>query len=357
MTVPRVAQRPGVGPRQPVMPRPARLLISTVSCFAWIGTATAVALAAFSYLLPQDLSATGRAYAWLATVAFYGRVLTFQTGLALAAAAAWAAVARRRWLLTVAAVATVACLGPTLYAARPHAAPPATGTPLRVMSVNLMYDNHDHAAVIAAVRAADADVVAFEEYTVTWDAALQPALSAAYPYRCAEPRHFAAGLALFSKRPFVEPPRSAIFDDHARVQIRAVVAVDGQPLALYAVHPLAPHLAHSVIVNRHQTLDLIAQVRAERGPTVLFGDWNFTAETPNAVALNAAGLTDAYDQANPGGRGSTWPVYPRWKSWLPGVRIDHVYLSPGLACARYATGAFDGSDHLPIVADVAVPKR
>ena len=54
------------------------------------------------------------------------------------------------------------------------------------------------------------------------------------------------------------------------------------------------------------------------------------------------------------GRGSTWPVLPRWRAWLPGVRIDHVFLTPQLTCTRDAVGGFDGSDHLPIYADVGL---
>jgi endonuclease/exonuclease/phosphatase (EEP) superfamily protein YafD len=315
---------------------------------------------AFAYLLPQDLTDTHRTYARLATVAFYGRVFTFHAGLALLAAAAWGGLARRRMLLAVAAVAAVACLGPTVYASRPHTPPPAAGPSLRVMSVNLLFLNHDYPAILAAVRRSDPDVVVCEEYAFALDANLRPALTAAYPYQCVEPRPLSAGMAVFSKRPFTQPPATRADGD--RMQIRTAVRLgdgDGDgDVVLYGVHPTSPHGPHSIVVNRLQTADLIRQASAERLPVVMAGDWNFTAETPNAAALRSAGLTDAFDLANPGGRAATWPELPRWAGWLPGVRIDHVYLSGGLTCTRYATvTADDGSDHHPIVADVAVAGR
>ena len=319
---------------------------------AWAGTAVAVAWLAFAYLLPQDLSATNLWYGRLAVVAFLGRVFTFHVGLALAAATVIAAAARRWRLLAVAALATAATLGPTAYACRPRTPPPAAGPTLRVAAVNLFWQNQDVPAVLRAIDTMHPDVCVFEEYTPAFDAALSPALSAAFPYRCVEPRELGYGLAVYSRLPFAEPPRPAV--DDARAQIRVAVRLGTAAVAVYGVHPSAPTHTAKVLKNRHQVLDLIAQLRTEPLPAILAGDWNFTAETPNAIALTRAGLTDAFDLASPGGRGATWPQHAGWRSRAPGVRIDHAYLSPGLTCTRYATGPDDGSDHLPIVAEVAL---
>ncbi len=336
-----------------VAPR-RRAITSVVLTAAWIGTAVAVGWVGFSYLLPQDLSAAGRVYGVAAAAAFYGRVFTFHAGLALAAAAAVGLVARRWRLAAVAGGAAAACLLPTGYACRPRTPPAAAGPTLRVMSVNLMYDRPDAAGLADAIRGVDPDLVLMEEYQDRLHAALRPALSAAYPYQCLEPRLKADGLAVYSKRPFVDPPRPDVAGE--RAQIRVVVRLGGRPVAVYVVHPHAPLGVRSIHAGRLQTVDLARQLVADRLPAVAAGDWNFTAETPNAAALARAGLTDAFDLAG-GGRASTWPVLPRWRAWLPGVRIDHVYLTPGLTCTRYATGPFDGSDHLPIVADVSVAAR
>ena len=338
---------PGVGTRFV-----RRQISRVVTLAAWAGTAFAAGLVSFSYALPQDLTDTDRLYGRLATVAFYGRVFTFHAGLALLAAVAWGLLARRRMLLMVAMVAAVGCLGPAVYASRPRTPPPAAGPTLRVMSVNLLFLNHDYPAILAAVHEADPDVLVCEEYAFALDDNLRPALSAAYPYHGVEPRPFSAGMAVFSKRPFTQPPRTEADSD--RMQIRAAVRLGDREVVLFGVHPTSPHGPRSIVKNRLQTAAFIREASAEQLPVVMAGDWNFTAETPNADALRSAGLTDAYDLASPGGRASTWPELPRWAGWLPGVRIDHVYLSAGLTCTRYATVTKgDGSDHHPIVADVA----
>ena len=336
------------------MTPPARRLANVVTALAWLGTAVAAGWVAFAYLLPQNLANYHRVYATAATLAFYGRVFTFHAGLGLLLAAVWATLARRWRLLAVSAVAALAILIPTGYACRPRTPPASIGSSLRLMQVNLEYDNPNPAAVPPAVRSVDPDVIVFEEYTDAFDAALTAALGPAYPYRFAQPRLMASGLAIYAKQPFAEPPVARM--DYYHTDLRVVLTLGGRPVVLYGVHPRAPHLVNSISVNRRQTLDYIAQFHAEHDAVILAGDFNFTAETPNAVALTRAGLTDAYDQANPGGRGSTWPVQPRWRSHLPGVRIDHVYLPPGLTATRYATGPFDGSDHLPIVVDVATAR-
>ena len=324
-------------------------MAAALATAAWAGTLVAVGWLAFSYLLPEDLSADNLRYGRLAAVAFLGRVFTFHTGLALAAATAYAVLARRWRLLTVAGLAAAATLGPTGYACRPRTPPTVAGPTLRVMSVNVCFQNTDDAAVVRAITTAAPDVVAVEEYTPEFDAALRPALSAAYPHQCCQPRVGGSGLAVFSRRPFVGDPRPDLGD--FRAQIRCVVRLGDRPVAVYAVHPKAPLNTGYILRNRRQTLDYVAQVKAEPLPAILAGDWNFTAETANAVALGRAGLTDCFDVAGRG-RGTTWPMNSGWASWPPGIRLDHVYLTPQLTCTRYQTGGFDGSDHLPIVTDI-----
>ncbi len=316
---------------------------------AWVGTVGTVCWIAVSYVLPEDLARAGPIYSRVVVVAFFGRVFTFHSGLALAASSA-AAIAGRRWrLLGISALAAAACLTPTIRACVPRRPAAVVGSPLRLMAINLEYSNAHYDLILSRIREIAPDVITVEEFTELQRDHLVPALSDRYPHQCLRPAPGGRGLALFSRLPFAEPPRADTFED--RSQIRAVVPVAGRPVAVYAVHPYAPLSRWAIVQNRLQTADYLRQFAAERLPVIAAGDWNFTSETANAAAIRYAGLTDAFDGSGLA-RGSTWPVRPRWKSWLPGVRIDHVYLTPRLACSRYVTGTFDGSDHLPIVADV-----
>ena len=57
------------------------------------------------------------------------------------------------------------------------------------------------------------------------------------------------------------------------------------------------------------------------------------------------GFAEAHGIAG-SGRGSTWPVH-LWLHWIPGIRIDHVFLGPGLTSTSAWTGGLTGSDHRP----------
>jgi endonuclease/exonuclease/phosphatase (EEP) superfamily protein YafD len=156
---------------------------------------------------------------------------------------------------------------------------------------------------------------------------------------------------VFSRIPFGAP--ADVNMDQFRAQIRVVARIGQQRVAIYALHPRSPQSVWAVIVNRLETNDLLGQLKRETLPTILAGDFNFTEATANAAALRSAGLSSTHDLAGRG-RGSTWPVLPRWRAWLPGVRIDHIFLTPSLTCTHDAVGEFDGSDHLPIYADIGL---
>ena len=222
------------------------------------------------------------------------------------------------------------------------------------MSMNVKYTNRDAADIVAQVRRFDPDVLALEEFSPIPRRALDDALTADYPFRYLRP-YGGIGLGIYSKLPFEGGPPQVSFAG-VRRQLRAVVRVGDRQVAVYVLHPLSPRSVRRVLLNRLATADLANQITREPLPVVLAGDFNFTAETPNAAALTGLGLTDAFDLAG-FGRGSTWPAKPRLATYVPGVRIDHFYLSPSLTCVGYITGGYTGSDHYPVVADVAVRRR
>ena len=123
-------------------------------------------------------------------------------------------------------------------------------------------------------------------------------------------------------------------------------------MVIYAVHPASTGSVHAIWLNRQQTANLLERVRQEDEPVIVAGDFNFTDEAANAGALRGAGLVSAHDLAGTG-RDSTWPFAPTSRRYLPGVRIDHVFLDRRLTCTKFEIAGDSGSDHRPIVADVA----
>jgi endonuclease/exonuclease/phosphatase (EEP) superfamily protein YafD len=85
-------------------------------------------------------------------------------------------------------------------------------------------------------------------------------------------------------------------------------------------------------------------------PVVLAGDLNATHDHRPFRRLLGAGLEDSHDVAGYGWA-RTWSA--RW--WAATLRIDHVLVSRSVAVTGYRTGSAFGSDHLPVIATLAIP--
>lgn len=332
------------------LPSAGRSIAGSVSFIAWFAAAGIIGLLLVSYSLPQDLSRRSEPYATLVCISFFGRVLTFQFGLMLCALAVLAVILRRKRLLLVSAVMAGICLVPTAKTLLPHDLPPAAEPALRVMSMNLKYTFTHGELIWGQIQKYKPDVLALEDYTPYDQSVIEESVGQDYPSRQFY-LNFMQGLAIYSRFPFASEPRISFTATHR--QIRVAVLFHGQPIVIYVEHPFSPRSKQRILNNRMSTLDLAGQVRAEKLPVIAVGDFNFTETTPNESVLKVVGLEDAFELAGHG-RGSTWPMDPAWEQWLPGVRIDHIFCSRQLTCTEFMIGQPDGSDHLPIIADIAI---
>ena len=123
-------------------------------------------------------------------------------------------------------------------------------------------------------------------------------------------------------------------------------------VVVYALHLTCPKSMRQIGLNRAEVADLCKMLENESRPVVLAGDFNFTDHTANAAALRGQGLSSTHDLAG-NGRGSTWRFEKLWDR-LPGFRIDHVFISRQLTCTNSQVLDPFGSDHKPIIADIAL---
>jgi endonuclease/exonuclease/phosphatase (EEP) superfamily protein YafD len=320
---------------------------------AWLVVIASYVLLALAYLCPQDYRNESPAYVLVAWLAFLVRVLQFHLGLMLAAIALIAAFVRGRRLFLAATPLVLFTLGPVFLSYLRSVPPlPASGPTFRVMSVNLLMVNRQTQGIIDEIKAAKPDVLLLQEYTDDWDAAMTKALAAEFPYRSSVTQDDSFGVAVCSRTPFINDDvdnrlplgRSLV------PQTRAVVRFAGREIAIYNIHLLPPRRLDYTAEGRLQFADLLDLLSAEKLPYVVAGDWNLTGETPQHSALRRIGAGDAHDLAARG-RGATWPVNSFFR-YLPGLRLDHVYLGPGLTAVRCETGTGEGSDHRPVVTDV-----
>lgn len=322
-----------------------------VSSALWAATVIITGWLLLAYSLPQDLLRRNEPYATLVAISFFGRVLTFHLGLMMVAVAISATILRRKRLSLLAGALSVICLFPTLRSLLPHETPKTSGPMLRIMSMNLKY-THEHGELITnQIQKFNPDVLLIQDFTPFAQSIIEQAVGDSYPHRHLY-HNALQGLAIYSRLPF-DGTRAQTTFTKTRRQMRTVILFNGRPIVIYVEHPFSPRSKPRILNNRAATVDLVNQVRAETLPVILAGDFNFTDATPNESALKAAGLQDGFELAGRG-RGSTWPVEPKWMQWLPGVRIDHVFFSSQLMCTGFTVGDYDGSDHLPVIADIAI---
>ncbi len=330
-------------------------------CWRWLrrlldaGLAAAVALIGLIVIaarcVPVDVTATSASHVRVAMFAGLVRTLALQIGCVLLVLALAAAV-RRRWRLVLMAMPLLALnLGPALWSYRPRTPPAIAGETVRMMTFNLFYHNDDVAGALAEIRAADPDILLLQECSDRWQAALRPQLRRTYPHSFFKSRIRNLGLAVYSKRPFVEPVECSDFNDYPpAAPLRVVVDIDGRPTAIYNVHLYQPYPLRTALRRRAQVAGIFERLNRETLPTMLIGDFNETETGPLAAEISDRGYTEAFDLGG-WGHGATWPDRPL-VAWLPGIRIDHIYLDDAFTCTACRVGRGAGSDHRPVIADV-----
>lgn len=260
----------------------------------------------------------------------------------------WAAAAAVAAVVAGAALWPYVAAGPSglAHASAPEAEAPAH---LRIMLSNVLGTNTDHGRVLAAVVEADPDVVVLQEVTARWMEALEP-LRAKYPNVCSGPREDNYLITVFSRHP-LENLRVEHLGEAGEPTVAADVVLGERRLRLVATHPVPP-MSRRMLALRNDQLERVARRALVEGrrPLVLIGDLNTTMWSPWAANLRRAlRLTDVR-----AGQG----VMPSWPAWLPAacrLPIDHCLVSRDLTVRSCRLGPRVGSDHLPLVVDLAVP--
>lgn len=318
----------------------------------WLVIAGSYLLLAFAYLWPSTAPDVSLRMEW---AAFLIRVLQFHIGLVVTLIAAYA-LARRKWVAAVAALPLIAfTLAPVAWTyVDGRQTNESSESTTRLMTANLLVSNDQHVAVAREIRKADPDVLVIQEYSDAWNTALQAALGDDLPHSSFETRDDSFGTALYSG---TEPsdgtrPAPVVLGSDMTPQTRTVIEIGGREVALYNIHLLPPIAMDYVREGHRQFDDLVDLVQAERMPVIVVGDLNLTETTPQHAQLAKIGLRDAWDIRGRG-RGATWPDNS-FLRFLPGLRLDHVYVSPEIAVVDVRIGEVPGSDHRPVIADLAL---
>ena len=225
-----------------------------------------------------------------------------------------------------------------------RAAAPSSGDPtLRVVAFNVDSGNARYDELAPLVARLRPDVLGLIELTPGWARAAESASPRVRPRRLVV-RRGAYGMGLLS----ADPPASVVtrrFPADGPVALIARFRLSDKPVTFVLVHVHTP-FAGSVHARE---LRALAAARPGLGSRLIVcGDFNTVAWSAQFAGFRRAmHLTDVY-------RGD-WHAYS-WPSWTPilAVPLDHCLVSSGLAVRARRFASNIGSDHFPLVLDVAL---
>jgi endonuclease/exonuclease/phosphatase (EEP) superfamily protein YafD len=219
----------------------------------------------------------------------------------------------------------------------------------------------DAAPLLRMVQAVDADIVAFQELSPAILGTIRRELAASYPYSAGT-----SSAVVFSRFPLGGADTLSFVDRGSDAQ-RVEVAIGEQHVTLFNVHVTRPGyhlrgrrglllLAHEYdpTVRDAHAAEIAAQVRRTEGPRIVAGDLN-GSQWSRPYRLLSAELQDSFPEGG-AAFGHTYPSSLQWGPWrlsLPLVRIDYIFHSAELVALATRVGPDGGSDHLPVVAELA----
>lgn len=228
----------------------------------------------------------------------------------------------------------------------------SAGVPVRVMTINSQYGEADAGAVARAAIEHDIDVLAVQELTPAFAAALDRRLGDRLPHQDLHPVPASAeGTGVFSRWPVrrLGLLRMTFRNPQVVVQVPRAGAV-----TVTAVHTISPRRGRVDVWNGD--LDRVgAAVGAVDGPQIVLGDFNASRDHHGFRELLETGVIDAADAAGVPWTGFTWPSDRRRAP--AAVRIDHVLVTPD----RFAVQDVDvldvpGTDHRAVVARLTLAR-
>lgn len=216
--------------------------------------------------------------------------------------------------------------------------------------------------LVNLIRGAAADVVGLQELALP-QAEVLAEVADLYQHQVLWPAGF-AGKGLLSRYPIVRAEALSLSPD--RPDLRAWIDIDGVVLQVLVAHPRPPRLNGPRVAfdaNTLMQLESLGSLALEHSPGVLMGDFNMTPRNPAYARYVAAGLVDVFAAAG-AGRGLTLPrrvgQTARFRHGLhrvplrPVARVDYIWCTPGVQAQAAWVGDDAGSDHLPVLAQLAL---
>jgi endonuclease/exonuclease/phosphatase (EEP) superfamily protein YafD len=231
------------------------------------------------------------------------------------------------------------------YFPAPAFAAATPGQHLRILNSNVLTSNRRYSDAISLVKAEQPDIAVFVEVSTSWARELA-VLSEMFPYSFQQKESENFGTAIYSKLPLENASVQAFSSQ--RNSLLADVKVQGKTISLILAHSSAPFNQHSFIDRNKQLAAIGEYVAQAKNPVVVVGDFNTTMWSPFYKSMvKTGGLRNAR---------SGFGILPTWPTFMPilYIPIDHCLVTKEIDIIKVRTGRNVGSDHLPLIADLAI---
>lgn len=228
-------------------------------------------------------------------------------------------------------------------------APGAHGPTLTIASFNVLFSNPIKDAAVKFADANSPDIIVFQEFTRAFLPSLEK-LRQRYPHQAVFPlKSGGTDVVVISRFPLIDA-RLIDNPEHWIRVVTAQVQIEGVLLNLVTLHPPTPTSPKLARIRDRNFAIVAEHVKTSTGPIIVIGDFNATLWSRPLQDLFAT--TDLR-------AASHWPdmTYPSIYPWPIRIPIDTVLISPGLSFLRLETAASFGSDHLTVVAKIAIGGR
>ncbi|MGK7901316.1 MAG: endonuclease/exonuclease/phosphatase family protein [Hormoscilla sp.] len=213
-------------------------------------------------------------------------------------------------------------------------------TDIRILELNVLTFNQEGDRVISLVRESQPDIAFFLEVNKSVQIALE-SLQDSYPYHI-----ISDDTAFYSKLPLLDGEIHKF--DERKTFIAAKVKIKGKELQIVTADNYIPTKTKTFKLRNQQLAELGDRVAKIKTPVVVVGDLNMTMWSPYYQRfVRQTGLRNAR---------YGFGILPTWPTFMPllYIPLDHCLVSREIQVVNIRTGDRVGSDHLPLIIDLAI---
>lgn len=223
---------------------------------------------------------------------------------------------------------------------------PASGIEIRVLVLNVLTENRHFDQVRQLIADEKPDVVGLVEVDERWITEVAPAVRD-FTRRLEAPRRDNFGVALYV-RGRMSGAIEKLGSDLPSVV--ADLAIRDAGLRVVLTHPMPPIDTNATRLQERQLAALAERVRVLEDPVVVIGDFNTTPWS--RVFARLIGRTGLCDSRAGFGIQASFPA----DMAVMRIPIDHLLASCAVGVRARRIGPQVGSDHLPVVVDLVIPR-